>query len=101
MSLWEEIRTQTHTEGPPGEDTGGDGICTPRRGASGEASPAHAWIGDFSLLDWERMGFCRLSRPGCGALFGLPEQMNTHGVCCFCTMFINVISTPIHRARVF
>lgn len=38
----------TDTKGQPCEDTGGDGLYTPRREASGGTSPAHAWVSHLS-----------------------------------------------------
>lgn len=64
VTLEEETRTQTCTEGPPREDTGED--FKPRREASGEPAPPTPGSQAPSLPDAERTHFCGWSHLPCG-----------------------------------
>lgn len=64
-----------------GQDTGGHGakvaLCKPRREASGESSPAHAFILNLEHMNRKKGNFCCLNHPvQCGIWLWQVEQTN-------------------------
>ena len=72
----EEIRTQTHTEGSPCEDTGRWLLPTSQGGRPPTKPPLPApWTSSFQ--NSEKINSCCLSCPACGILLQQPEQTKT------------------------
>ena len=78
VSFWEKkMRTQLRTEGRPCEDTGRRWPSASQAERPEEkANLLTPWSWTSDLQDYEKINFCGLSHPACGASFWLPWKTN-------------------------